>query len=126
MNRKTRRSELKRGGRNATLASLPDGVAEIDRLFSEAGRAYQDGQLPRARDICRQILALDPSHIGSNNLLGVVFQSLGHDKIALKHFAKAIALDHSVALFHYNIAFSYQRLGLWDDAVAHFTRAITL
>jgi len=126
MNRKARRAALKDDRREATVPSFPDQAAKTDYLFAEAGRAYQNDEFARARDICQQILAREPSHVTCNNLLGVVFQALDRDKIAVKHFAKAIALDENNALFHYNIAFSFQRLDCWDDAVAHFTRAIEL
>jgi hypothetical protein len=126
MNRKERRAALKTDRRNAIAASSPDRAAKIDSLVSEAGRLYQENQFERARDICRQAVALDASHAVANNLLGVVFQALGRDKIAIQHFAKAIESDDANALFHYNIGFSYQRLNSWDDAVAHFSRALAL
>ncbi len=123
MNRKSRRAAIKNERRNAVA---PRHDTDIDDLFAEAGRLYQQGQFLRAQEACRQILAREPSHAAANNLRGVIFQALRRDRIAIEHFTKAIALEPSYALFQYNIAFSYQRLDLWDDAVAHFTKAIEL
>jgi 2-polyprenyl-3-methyl-5-hydroxy-6-metoxy-1,4-benzoquinol methylase len=123
MNRKSRRAAIKNERRNAVA---PRHDTDIDDLFSEAGRLYQQGQFLRAQEACRLILAREPSHAAANNLRGVIFQALRRDRIAIEHFTKAIALEPSNALFQYNIAFSYQRLDSWDDAVAHFTKAIEL
>jgi SAM-dependent methyltransferase len=126
MNRKVRRAARKDDASNSIAASFPDRAAEIDHLVAEADRLYRQSQPARVRDICRQILAREPSHIVANNLMGVVLKEQGRDSIAVRHFAKAIALEEDNALFHYNIAYSYQRLNRWDDAMTHFTRAIAL
>jgi len=126
MNRKARRAARKDEASNSSAAPFSDRAAEIDHLVSEADRLYRQSEYARVQNICRQILAREPSHIVANNLMGVVLQQQGRDSIAVRHFATAIALEESNALSHYNIAYSYQRLNRWDDAVTHFTRAIAL
>ena len=58
--------------------------------------------------------------------MGLTLQALGRHRPAVVHFAKAIAAEKDNALHHHNIAYSYQRLNLWDDAIAHFTQALAL
>ena len=126
MNRKERRAALKQNSRSTARSPQPDQKAQIHRLCSEADQHYQQGQFAHARDICRNILARAPSDLAANNLMGLVSQALGRHRPAIAHFANAIAVEKDNALHHYNIAYSYQRVNLWDDAIAHFTQALAL
>src|SRR5215213_4463506 len=124
MNRKARRAALKGGSGSA--GALPYRPTDIDQLAAQAGGFFREGRFEHAQEICRQILAREPSHVIGNSIAGLVCQAFGRDESAIKYFAEAIASDESSASFHYNAAVSYQRLNRWNDAVAHFTRAIAL
>jgi 2-polyprenyl-3-methyl-5-hydroxy-6-metoxy-1,4-benzoquinol methylase len=119
MNRSERRAAVARG----KTGSSPAGIAD---LTAEAKQAYQQGRSEQAEVICRQILARAPTHKISLNLLGVINQSSGRHRLAVKRFADAIALDDLDAACHYNIACSYQVLGQRADAATHFRKAIAL
>ena len=123
MNRKIRRAANKRG---EALASDRPRSVNIADLTAEAGHHYKQGRLVQAREICHRILARDPSHVQSLNLLGIVAQASGDHKLAVRMFKKAIALDEPNAACHYNIAASYQVLERRVEAVAHFKKAIAL
>ena len=128
MNRRERRAAAKRGGSLAAPAfarSRPDGVS-LAQLLAEARGHHEDGRLAQAQDICHQILAREPSHVPCLNLLGVIAQGEGRQKVAIKMFAKAIAADEFNPACHYNIASSYQALGQRDEAASHFRTAIAL
>jgi SAM-dependent methyltransferase len=124
MNRKARRAALKGGSSSAGSAAYCP--TDIDRLAADAGRLFREGRFELAQESCRQILGREPCHVIGNSLTGLVCQAFGRDAIAVKHFATAIASDEKNASVHYNIAISYQRLNRWNDAVAHFKRAIAL
>ena len=124
MNRKARRAALKGGSSSAGSASYRQ--TDLDRQVAEARRLFREGRLERCQDSCRRILTHDPSHAIGNGLTGLVHQAFGHNERAVAHLAKAIAIDQNNASFHYNIAISYQHLNRWNDAVAHFKRAIAL
>jgi cytochrome c-type biogenesis protein CcmH/NrfG len=49
----------------------------------------REGRLREAQEICRQILAREPAHVPSLNLLGVIAQASGDHRFAVKMFAKA-------------------------------------
>jgi SAM-dependent methyltransferase len=119
MNRKLRRGAVKRGN------ALPAGTGTAD-LLAEASRHYRQGQLTPARDLCNQILARDPSHMQSLNLLGLIAQISGDYKRAIRNFEKAITLNPADAACHYNIGSSYQALDQRAEAVTHFKQAIAL
>jgi SAM-dependent methyltransferase len=121
MNRRERRAAAVRG--KAAPSSTP---ADIAALMAEANEAYRQRRLAQAEIICKQILARAASHATCLNLLGIVHQTSGRHRQAVKLFAKAIAVDDLDAGFHYNIACSYQALGERTPAAVHFKNAILL
>src|ERR1700683_1155447 len=129
MNRKERRAAHKRRGEGArtpnalTWGSVSTSVAD---LFAEANRCHGWGWIGESQEICRQILAREPTHVQSLNLLGVTAQASGDHRGALKMFTRALASDELNAACHYNIGNSYQALGSPTEAIAHFKKALAL
>jgi SAM-dependent methyltransferase len=121
MNRRERRLAVARG----KIVGSP-GQASIDGLMADAQRAYQQGQVQHAEAICKQILAADPGHVASLNLVGLIYQAAGRHKLAIKAFAKALAADDLAAACHYNIATSYQAVADAVAAAKYFRKAIAL
>jgi SAM-dependent methyltransferase len=121
MNRSKRRAAIARGRDARTPAAV-----DIAQLMAAANRAHQQRRLTDAEVICRQILSRAPTHATCLNLLGVVYQTSGRHRLAVKLFAKAVAVDELDAGFHYNIACSYQAMGEQTAAAEHFKTAITL
>jgi SAM-dependent methyltransferase/tetratricopeptide (TPR) repeat protein len=99
------------------------GVSIAD-LAAEASRLHRLGRFNEAREICRQILAREPAHVQSLNLLGLTAQASGDHGAAVKMFARAIASDEVNAACHYNIGNSYRALGNRTKAIAHFSKAL--
>jgi 2-polyprenyl-3-methyl-5-hydroxy-6-metoxy-1,4-benzoquinol methylase len=128
MNRKQRRANKRRDeparGPNA-LAFGSAGLSIVD-LAAEASRLYGAGRINEAQEICRQILAREPGHVQSLNLLGLMAQASGDHRAAVKMLAKAVASDEVNAACHYNIGNSYQALGSRTKAIAHFRKALML
>jgi SAM-dependent methyltransferase/tetratricopeptide (TPR) repeat protein len=127
MNRKERRAADKKRGESARKPGALDmtGVS-IANLAAEASRLRRIGRIDEAREICRQILAREPAHVQSLNLLGLMAQASGDHRAAVKMFAKAIAADDLNTACYYNIGNSYQALGQRAKATAHFRRALAL
>jgi SAM-dependent methyltransferase len=127
MNRKERRAANKRRDEFAKRPSAPAfgpaGVSIVD-LAAEASRWHRAGRIDEAREICRQILAREPAHVQSLNLLGLMAQASGDHGAAVKTFAKAIASDEANDACHYNIGNSYQALGNRTKAALHFGKAL--
>ncbi|MGY3582920.1 2-polyprenyl-3-methyl-5-hydroxy-6-metoxy-1,4-benzoquinol methylase/tetratricopeptide (TPR) repeat protein [Bradyrhizobium sp. USDA 4341] len=95
-------------------------------LAADASRFYGMRRFNEAQEICRQILAREPGHVQSLNLLGLMAQAAGDHRSAVKTFAKAIASDEVNAACHYNAGNSYQALGTRAKAAAHFSKALAL
>jgi SAM-dependent methyltransferase len=106
--------------------TLSTAAADIPALLSAANNAYQQRRLADAEIFCKQILSRAPAHATCLNLLGVIYQTSGRHRLAVKLFAKAIAVDDLDAGFHYNIACSHQAMGERIAAAEHFKTAITL
>lgn len=128
MNRKERRTALKRG-KELHLPSMERQQTDalgINDLIAVGWQHYRQAQFAQAEDTCRKILARDPAQLDSLNLLGLMSQASGQHNRAVRLFAKAIESNSDNAVCHFNIASSYQALARWDKATAHFTRAIAL
>jgi len=94
--------------------------------MAEARRHYQEGRNAQAEVLCRQVLAREPAHVHSLNLIGVIAQASGRHRLAVKMFAEAIVSDALNAACHYNVASSYQALDRREEAAVHFKKAISL
>jgi 2-polyprenyl-3-methyl-5-hydroxy-6-metoxy-1,4-benzoquinol methylase len=129
MNRKERRAANKRHDESVrrpnALAFGSAGVSIVD-LAAEASRLRGVGRINEAQEIYRQILAREPAHVQSLNLLGLMAQASGDHRVAVKMFAKAIASDEVNAACHYNVGNSYQALGNHTKAISHFSKALAL
>jgi len=99
---------------------------DIDQALNKALGLHQAGRLAEAEPLYRQILALDPKHVDSLHLLGVVAYHVGRNDEALDLISKAIALNDRVANFHCNMGLVLFALGRRDAAIASYRRAITL
>jgi SAM-dependent methyltransferase/tetratricopeptide (TPR) repeat protein len=128
MNRKERRAANKRRDGSASPNAPAFGRASVNiaGLAAEASRSYRTGRASEAQEICRQILAREPAHVQSLNLLGLIAQASGDHRLAMKMFSKAIASDEVNAACHYNIGNSYQALANRGKAIAHFRKALAL
>src|SRR3954464_9224644 len=105
MNRTERRLARKRGQPlTGPAGSSGDSLQpDIAALFASAAECYRNGALAQANDLCRAILARDPNHAQTLNLLGIMAQQAGRNRAAVKLIAQAIAHDPRDAAFHYNI-----------------------
>lgn len=129
MNRKERRAANKRrdeSARRPNALGFGSSAGSIGDLTAAASRARGIGRINEAQEICRQILAREPAHVQSLNLLGLMAQASGDHRGAVKMFAKAIASDEVNAACHYNVGNSYQALANRSKAIAHFSKALAL
>lgn len=83
--------------RRLTLELL-DAVVKSSPGFIEARaqRAtiyYENKDIARALADLRAVVAKDPRHYGAMTGLGIIFEELGEDKLALDAFRRALAVD---------------------------------
>jgi tetratricopeptide (TPR) repeat protein len=109
-------------------AMPPAGVdpATVGQMFDAAMQDHQQGRMAEAENLYRQILAVDPNHIDSLHMLGVLAYQAARPEAAIDLIGRAIALQGDNASFHNNIGEAYRYLGRLNEAIAHFTRATDL
>ncbi len=78
------------------------------------------------RALYREILAFDPGHAESLNLLGVMALQFGHHEAAAALIGQAIERRGTEASYHYNLGSAFKGQGRAEQAAASFTRALAL
>src|SRR5215472_16719697 len=129
MNRRERRIAA-RGGSQMSVrpAPLPSvrPTERIVHLLHSALHQHRSGQLSDAELRYREILAIDPNHVESLHLLGVIAHQTGRNEVAVDLIGKAIALNDRIPAFHNNIGLALGEINRAEDAVIHYTRALDL
>jgi len=96
------------------------------KLFVEAVALHEAKRGSEAETIARRILASEPDHRATLNLLGVLRNEAGDLKEAADLFARITELAADDAEAHYNLAVVLATLERFDDAIAGYRRAIAL
>ena len=96
------------------------------RVFEAALRHYRAGHLSEAEQLFRQVLTIDRHHADSLNLLGAIGLQRGQLDIAVEFLGKAIAIQGTSAVYHYNLANALKGLGRLEEAVGVYDTAISL
>jgi len=89
-------------------------------------RQIDEGLLPQAEAILRQILQQQPQHPGALHLMGVLAHRAGKTSLAVKFIGKAIEIQPHVAQFHANRGEMCRILNRLDQAIHHGELAVTL
>jgi len=116
-------------GALAKLASArrPAGPPlDADTLFAQAVALRKAKRTTEAETLARRILASEPDHRASLNLLGVMRELAGDHTQAADLFARAAELAPDDAEAHYNLAIVLTALGRVDEAIERYRRAVAL
>ncbi|MBF0194977.1 MAG: tetratricopeptide repeat protein, partial [Magnetococcales bacterium] len=89
----------------------------IKAAYKQAIEHFNAQRYAEADKFCTAIIKAIPNHIDAINLLGVVAQNVNRHELAIEQFLKAIEIDNSRALLHYNLATSLYTLGQRDAAI---------
>jgi len=100
-------------------------TTEVD-ILQDALTFHRAGDLDRAEECYRRILAREPGNPGILHLLGTVAHQRGRHDVALDLLGRAIAADDRVAEFHNTLGAELQAIGRSDEAVSEYRRAIML
>lgn len=86
-------------------------------LLNMQGEAGKGESLERAREIFEQIVAAEPEHRSAHFCLGMYYQHLGKNEIALEHFEKVHRADPDEPYAAYKCAETLGGLGRNDEAI---------
>jgi tetratricopeptide (TPR) repeat protein len=115
MNRRERRAQ-----KGAT------GRPENTDAFAQALDHHRAGRLAEAQRLYGLVLAADPQHADSLNLLGVIAAQTGQHDLAIQRIEAAIARNGRIAGYHNNLGEVLRQCGRLADAASRFRMAIAL
>lgn len=101
-----------------------DGQA--DGWIREAYAHHCAGELDRAEQIYRRVLAREPRHADAQYLLGEIASRRGEHGRAAAFIAGAISANGAEPQFHYALGCALQAGGNWEQAALSYRRALEL
>jgi tetratricopeptide (TPR) repeat protein len=106
------------------------GTAWADKdnniLFKEAEQLFQAGEFHAALEKYKELISIDPSSIKGYRGVTQCYNSLGDPQAALKYM-ESLFLEHpEKGEVSCGLGYSLYCLGRYDDALAHFKKAIEL
>jgi len=87
---------------------------------------YEKGSIDEAEAECRRVLARHPGSAQALHLRGLIADRRGDHRRAEQLIGLAVAAAPGVGLYRYNLGNAQRVLGLADDAVASYARAVAL
>jgi Tfp pilus assembly protein PilF len=105
---------------------LPNVKMTLDQALQLARQHHGVRRLREAEAIYRQILAVDPNHAETLNLLGLIALQCGQAGPAIELMERSIARDAGVFFYFNNLAEAYKRAGRYADAAGAFERSLAL
>jgi tetratricopeptide (TPR) repeat protein len=97
-----------------------------EELLTNARDAYRAGQLDRAAELYRGLLAAEPENPVANHMLGLIAHERGRPEEALALISRAIAVRPQFARAHQSLGLVRQRLGDAHAAEASYRQALAL
>ncbi len=105
----------------AASASAPPPIAA---WLHTASQYHQTGRLAEAEALYRDVLAQAPDHPQALHRLGLLAYQLGHYEAAQALVSRAIEVDGTDAIQHYDLGLIYQARGRLVEAAACYQQAI--
>jgi len=98
----------------------------IQHAAELALRHYQAGRLAEAETLYRQILAVQPHHVGALHHLGIIACKSGHHQLGVEYFRQVIGLNPSDPIAYSNLGAALADRHRFDEAVTEYRRALEL
>lgn len=108
------------------MARMYDATVTIADTLQQGLEHQRAGRLDIAEAVYRTAVDTDPSRADAWHLLGTIELMRGNCEAAVTQISRALALDAGVAAFHCNLGSAQLGLGLFDEAIASFLRAIEI
>lgn len=88
--------------------------------LSRAAAKHEQGDLPEAERLCRQVIQREPKHGHALSLLGVICNQTGRPDQAAHYLRKAVQTQPNDAASHHNLADALRALGELDEAIVQY------
>ena len=99
---------------------------DINRVFGEAMALHRAGEVARAIEGYRAILAVSPDHHPSLNALGVAYLQAGRTDFAIRCIGEAIRRSPATAIYRANMSLAFDRHGYRAAARSFAAQAAAL
>ena len=86
-------------------------MQSLAQMFQVALQLHQAGNLPQAEAIYRQILQIDPKHVESLHLFGVIAHQVGKHDVAISYIQEALRLYPRFCRALNNLGLALRALG---------------
>jgi protein O-GlcNAc transferase len=106
--------------------SFNNTLIDIDAELQKAIRMHQDGQLQKAEEIYKKILASVPDHSDAYHLFGFLSLQQGDYVLAASLIKKAINIDPSSPLYYNSLGLVFSALGQHDEAIDSYHAALAI
>jgi predicted O-linked N-acetylglucosamine transferase (SPINDLY family) len=100
--------------------------AAVQAKLAEGLAFHRSGQLERARELYRQVLALRPRHFEALHFLAVLAAQSGKPGEAISLFDQALSVKPNDAGVHFNRGNALQESGQHGEAIKSYQRALAL
>lgn len=97
-----------------------------DVTLQTAVQHHQNGRLPEAEALYRQVLQSEPEHSGALHMLGVLAHQVGRNDAALELIGKSVSIAPDNPGYYLNLGVVLQQEGQYDNARICFQRATEL
>jgi protein O-GlcNAc transferase len=101
-------------------------MAPLSEAFAIAVDHQRAGRLDLAEEICRRILAVEPTHVESWHLLGLAAQQRGQPREAVDCYRRAVALRPQDPIGHNCLGNALLQSGAIEEAAVCYRRALEL
>jgi Flp pilus assembly protein TadD len=98
----------------------------IVQAFDMAVQHHREGRLPQAEQFYRQILQVDPRHVGTLHFLGLLAHQVGRSDVAIEYISQALRLRPDYAEAHSNLGMALAEQEKLTAAVASYQQALRL
>jgi Flp pilus assembly protein TadD/SAM-dependent methyltransferase len=95
-------------------------------LFNSAMALHQGGNLRQAERAYRELLTVNPRHVGALNYLGVLAHQTGHSDDGIALLKKALEVTKRDPEIHFNLALIYSGFGQDEQATHHSIKALRI
>lgn len=109
-----------------SMSKTANQQRQVDTLLSQAVALQQNAAYVEAEELYREILVLRPRHFDAIQLLGALALQSGRLEEGIALLKQAVAINGMQAPIHSNLAYAYNTLHRYKEALASANRALAL
>lgn len=98
----------------------------IPELLSEARGLHVEGRIAEAANLYQHILEREPANLNALHLYGVLSLQAGQVQQAIRSIEKAIEVDATRSVIHFNLGNAYLQAGQLEDSIGAYRRALAI